>query len=151
MLKTSMLMLVALSLGACAPTPLTQEENEQAVIHSVGLEACYRKGWIQNPSVAVEYGSFLQTMMANRGNPTSIAQYRKKWQGAVSALKPEDCRQLEMYALQHVQREAKQEKASQEFDEAMDGLHQTADQIRASTPTMTMCQRGGAMVMCNSF
>jgi hypothetical protein len=152
MLKKSVLILMVLSLGACASTPLTQEENEQGAIQSVGIEACFQKGWVQNPQVMANYLSMIQSNLANRGNPTLVAQYSKKWQGAVPNMTPADCRKLEMYALQHAQREAEYERDVQELGDTLDGITQNnIQQMNATRPRTTMCQSAGIMVACNTF
>jgi hypothetical protein len=125
---------------------------EHAVHRSVGLEACYKKGWVQSPTASVEYLSSLQQMLASRGDQATVAQFRQKYLGMVQYLKPEDCRSLELYALQHVQAEAKRKQDYQELGDTLDGITQNnIQQMNAYRPRTTMCQSAGIMVACNTF
>lgn len=152
MLKKRMLMVLAL--GACAVTPLTHEETDQAVGQTTAIEACFQKGWIQSPATSAAYLSSMQQTLANRGDPALIAQRKQVWQGGLNTLTPEVCRKVEMYGIQHAQLVAEREQDLQELSNSLDEVTQNnIQQMQNSRPQTVMCQhyQWGNMTACNSF
>ena len=145
-------MMIPLALTACAVTPLTQSETELGVAHSLGAQACYQRGWVNNPSVMVAYLNAVQSNLRARGDQALISQAERKMSAAT--IRIEDCRQLEMIALQYAQQQAEKARQQQAFDEAMDSLSQSAQQIQSQyQPRTTTCQhyQWGNMTSCTSY
>lgn len=144
--------LVTLALGGCATAPLSPEETMAGVAHRMGVQACYQQGWVRNPSVMASYLNAVQSRLNNRGNPALISQAESEVSTASMAI--EDCRQLEMVALQYAQQQAEQARQQQAFNETMNQISQNANQMQSQyQPRTTMCQhyQWGNMTSCSSF
>ncbi|WP_334065396.1 hypothetical protein [Limimaricola cinnabarinus] len=150
MIKKCVLMLIAL--GACAATPLTPEETLGGVARKITAQTCYQRGWVSNPPVVAAYLSATQSVLANRGNPTEIAQVERQLSSVPVTI--EDCRSLELEALQYAQQQAEQARQREAFSASMDSISQNAAQMQSSyQPRTTTCQhyQWGNMTTCNSF
>ena len=102
-------LILVFSLGACAVTPLTPQETQIGVAHRIGAQACYQKGWVSNPPVMAAYLSAVQGRLASRGNPSQIAQAERTVGPYISRLTIQDCRDLELQALQYASTQASQQ------------------------------------------
>ncbi len=112
---------------------------------SVTGQACYQKGWINNPSVSIAYLNSIQANLRNRGNKEYIAQLMNRLETSpefdVDQVTVEACRQFEMLALQYAQKEAERARQKQQYREAVDNMSQSAQKMQSQNKAITTtCQ-----------
>ena len=145
------LALLPLLLAACVSSSMSYMQTEQAVAHSIVGNTCYRNGWVENPPQIAAYVNAAQSTLRASGDPAHIAQAQQKLSSA--SVTREDCRQVEMFAWQHAQQQAESARQREAFQQSMNSVSQSANQIRANTPVSVNCQyyQWGNMTSCSWF
>jgi hypothetical protein len=153
MLKTYLLM-VPLLLSACAMTPLTPDETMAGVASNMAGQSCNERGWISDLPVMASYLNAVQSGLRYRGDPALIAQFENEISPEVPSIRIEDCRSLEMAALQYAQQQAQNAQQQAAYSASMQSLSQSGQNMQSQArPRTTMCQHydWGNMTSCNWF
>lgn len=144
--------MLPLFFAACDVAPLTPYETDGAVSHIVVAQSCFQRGWVNNPSILANYLTSVQSHLANNGDPALIAQSENRLVSA--AIRMEDCRFLEMTAMQFAQEQAEQRRQQESFNNSMDRLSQSTQQMQAqSQPRSVTCNyvQWGNMTTCSAY
>jgi len=140
-------------LSSCSTPPLTQEELLVKTAWREAALSCVQKGWT---TYLPELTTYIGDLGAQIGAGASSQRIQEASQRVNSDypgsnVRRENCRSLDMWAVQHQQANAEQQRQAASFQASMDHLGSAADSIQQSTAFGgTSCQyyEWGNMVSC---